>query len=161
MKSTRFWIILLVLSTLSVWGATGYYLLNDPTAARKIELESRLQIQSTTDSKPVTRKIPPYEDYYQKIIGRPSLWEPLVAIPEAPPQEPNWQALLGDIRITQIIQGADGMRAKIRVGTGDTRGQWLSVGMAFNGATVKDISEKGITFVLKQNNREYTHTVMR
>lgn len=161
MKVPQGILLLLGLVSIAVWALIVIQVFHNPMKDRELRLTDLLSEISTAQAEYKPRTAPPYAEYAQKIAERASLWQPLVTPPQAPPQEPDWKTILGDLKILQVIEGDAGIRVKVRLNAGDARGQWLTKGSAVNGATVREITEKGIIFAIVQNGKEYTHTVPR
>lgn len=146
---------------LVIWIQIACQIARNPVAARQAEFEERLRQASRAEPEPIVRRPLSYAVFQEQISQRLFLWQPLVGPPETPPQEPNWASILGDLKVSQVVGEGAEIRAKISLGRKDSRGQWVTPGSVVNGAVVREISDKGVVFVIEQEGREYVRTVPR
>jgi len=137
-------------------------LVRSPVEGRKALLDEQIagarHVEAGGDDAPQR----PYDEY-QRIVGeRASLWTPLIGLPEAPEQPPDWEQLLKGVAPTgaQIGEPPD-VKIKLTLGPNDRRGDWVEKGMVVNGATITDITEDEVVFTIVKNGKTYAHKLRR
>jgi len=132
----------------------------DPMNARRADMAREL-----ADIEPVAVRFAEaprdFAGWERAIAAKPALWEELVAPPPPPPAPkpppPDWDKILRGVRVTRHQVGQ-----KVRVfSPGHARGEFLGVGDAVNGATIKAACERNVVFAVRLHGREWTRGLRR
>lgn len=162
MMQSRMVIAVSVLAIVASAAGIGMNTVNNPYAARRVELATRLQEVSSADSSEAETFKADYAQWKSTVDNRASVWDSLVPPPAPKVAPPDPSKEMSGISVLKGSSGK-GPTAKVRLASpGNERGKMFKTGDAVTpNVTIKEVTDSQIIFEVKVGGQTVTHPLPR
>lgn len=145
----------------AAWALLAYRFVEAPYRARRAALEQRVAAVEPATTPDIHIAPDTVRRQEAAIVGKKTLWAPLVEERAAAARPPSFPELLKGVSFT-LQRIGEGKEQRIKVELENGTRLWLSAGeVVANGVVLKSIADDKVTVSLRLRGVEYTETIDR